>query len=400
MADAGARVPHVRIAERARRVEEEGVDVVPVPGDPRRSSGPDGPRSPGHGVVHPVDVIGKGPEARLGAAPGQRPPPSVRIAHGKHRRVDFRDAHCACARAVTVGFRFRPAEGPTAATPLAARTFVPGQSMRLGEEAQLVTGDENVIEVAAVVTYRVADPSLFRFGVDRVDSVLRDLTRSFLVEEAGTMPIDAIYSFARGQAERAVLARLAACASLPEMGIRAEDVRLLYVHAPDEVHTAFRDVASAAEDRTTLRNKALVAAEGELGAARGDAARTVAEADSAKVRSVDTAEGDAAAFVPLAREVRAAPAISRFRLRIETLERSLASVPKLIRPAGGKVGSLELWIVPPGLGTGTAPAAGASTSLPGVPPIPGLSRLLDPIPAAIEEPVPEPPPSTQEPKNP
>ncbi len=308
-------------------------------------------------------------------------------------------------RAVSVGFRLRPDEAASKGAALASGTFVPGRSMRLAEEAQLVTGDENVIEVAGIVTYRVADPARFLFGVDRVEAALRDLARSFLVEEAGTMPIDAIYSAERGTAERAVLARLAACPSLPEMGVRVEDVRLLYVHAPDEVHTAFRDVASASEDGKTLRNKALVAAEGELGAARSDAARTVAEAESARMESVDTARGDAAAFVPLAREVRAAPAVSRFRLRVETLERSLAGVPKVIRPAGRKAGSLELWIVPPATGPGGAPAAGASAAGPGAPPLSGisglsgLSRLLDPIPAPVEEPVPEPAPTPQEPND-
>ena len=63
-------------------------------------------------------------------------------------------------RSVEVGFRYRAA-GPATA-PLTSRVFVPAQSSRIPEESQLLTGDENVIEVAAVVHYRVADPALFR----------------------------------------------------------------------------------------------------------------------------------------------------------------------------------------------------------------------------------------------
>ncbi|MBK9372486.1 MAG: SO_0444 family Cu/Zn efflux transporter [Holophagales bacterium] len=274
-------------------------------------------------------------------------------------------------RSVEVGFRYRVAA--PASAPLTARVFVPTQSSRVPDEAQLLTGDENVIEVAAVVHYRVADPALYRFGVDRAEPAFRDLARAFLVEEVGRTPIDAIYTSERGAVERKVLEALRQSPALKETGLAPVDLRLLFVHAPDDVHGAFRDIASAAEDRKTAQNKALVEAEGALGRARGEVARTLAEADSERTRLVETAHGDAAAFVPLAREVAAAPKTSRMRLKLEALERVLPGVPKLIRPDARRAPGFELWITPNGSSGTTDPAAGSA-------PIPGLSGFVNPIP--------------------
>lgn len=266
-------------------------------------------------------------------------------------------------RSVEIGFRYRTAG--LASAPLTSRLFVPAQSSRIPEEAQLLTGDENVIDVAAVVLYRVADPVHFRFGADRSEAAFRDLARSLLVEEVGRTPIDGVYTARRGEVERKVLEALRASGVLAETGLAPVDLRLLYVHAPDDVHGAFRDIASAAEDRTTARNKAHVEAEGALGQARGEAAKTLASAESERTRLVEHARGDAAAFVPLAREVAAAPGPSRTRLKLEALEKVLPGVPKLIRPDPRRAPGFELWVTPEG-----APSAAP----------PGLTGFTNPVP--------------------
>ncbi len=275
----------------------------------------------------------------------------------------------AAVRSVEIGFRYRAASGPASLT---SRVFVPAQSSRIPEESQFLTGDENVIEVAAVVHYRVADPALYRFGVDRAEPAFRDLARAFLVEEIGRTPIDAVYTADRGAVERKVLEALRASPALKETGLSPVDLRLLFVHAPDDVHGAFRDIASAAEDRTTARNKALVEAEGALGEARGEVAKRVADAEAERTRLVEHARGDSAAFVPLARAVASDPRSARTRLRLETLERVLPGVPKVIRPGAGRAPGFELWVTPAGP-PGTPQAAG-----PGA--LPGLGEFVNPIP--------------------
>jgi regulator of protease activity HflC (stomatin/prohibitin superfamily) len=166
------------------------------------------------------------------------------------------------------------------------------------------------------------------------------------VEMIARIPIDALYSSARGEVETAVMARLQASPTVAAIGVRPLSLELLYVHAPDEVHAAFRDVASAAEDTTTIRNKALVEAEGSVRLARGEAARLVAEAESYRIQQVERARGNAAAFVPLAAEDHRASAVMRDRLYLEAMERVLPRLPKLIKPNPRKAPGLELWITP------------------------------------------------------
>lgn len=311
-----------------------------------------------------VDPAERGLVTTLGRVTARDLPPGLHLVPP----VPFGRAEAvavARVRTVEVGFRLTPAAGSLS-------TFVGGRSARIPDEAQFVTGDENVVDVVAVVSYRVADAARFRLGVDRPEAALRDVARSVLIEEIATTTIDAIYSEARGAVERSALARLSGSSLVRDAGLLPLDVRLLYVHAPDEVHAAFRDIASASEDRTRARNAALVEAEGTLGQTRGEVAQQRAEAESARVTAVESARGEASAFVPLAREVAKAPGPSRRRLAIETFERVLPGRPKVIRPRGGK-GTLELWVVP-----GEAAEDGSLRR--------GFSALTNPLPPAPREP--------------
>lgn len=227
---------------------------------------------------------------------------------------------------------------------------------RIPEGSAFLAGDETVVTVTGVVQYQVADSARYQLGVDHPDNVVRAVARAALVEVIARTPIDALYSSARGEVEALVLKRLAASPTVAAIGIEPLSLNLLYVHAPDEVHAAFRDVASAAEDGTTIRNKALVEAEGSVRLARGEAARLVAEAESYRIQQVERAKGNAAAFVPLAAEDRRASAVTRERLYLEAMERVLGRVPKLIKPSPRKAPGLELWVTP---ADGTASPFGA-----------------------------------------
>jgi hypothetical protein len=270
-------------------------------------------------------------------------------------RVDV--VSSAAVRTVEIGYASlpgdppRPSRGPTARTvPVSFPVTTPGfgtpRTSLIPEGAFFVTGDETLVAVTAVVLYDIADPARYLLGVDRPDALVRAVARRALVEVIGRTPIDALYSSARGNVEEAVIAQLRSSPALESIGVRPTTLSLLYVHAPDEVHAAFRDVASAAEDRTTLQNLAHVETEASVRRARGEAARQVAEAGAYEVQQVERARGNAAAFTPLAVEDRRAGAVMRSRLYLETMERALARVPKLIKPSGRRSAGLELWVTP------------------------------------------------------
>lgn len=249
-------------------------------------------------------------------------------------------------RTTEIGFRappFSTQSGPVSASvfPAASPSFS-REIPRLPFESQFVTGDENVIEATAVVQYRVRDVALYRLGSERADGTVWALARSILVREMGRLPVDAVYSTARGQIEMESLQELRRALAAARTGLEPLGLRLLYVHAPDDVHQAFRDVASAAEDSATSRNLALVESEGSIREARAQSGRLVLEADGTRFGMVDRARGAAAAFVGIRREYERAPGPTRLRLYLETAERVLAPVRKWIKPAGAR--GLELWL--------------------------------------------------------
>jgi HflK protein len=213
---------------------------------------------------------------------------------------------------------------------------------RLPFESQFVTGDENVIEVTAVVQYRVQDVALFRLASERAETTVSPIVRSLLLEEIGRLPVDAIYSTARGTVEAETLRRLRQALEKARTGLEPLGVRLLYVHAPDDVHQAFRDVASSVEDSATSRNLALVESEGSVREARAQAGRLVLEADGSRVDVVERSKGATASFLDIRREYDRAPESTRLRLYLETVERALAPLNKWIKPSG--VRGLELWL--------------------------------------------------------
>ncbi len=231
-------------------------------------------------------------------------------------------------RAATVGYRV--VAGSLARTPVL-------------EESIVVTGDENVIDLRTEVQYRVADAARVRLGIEDAEAMLARFARARLVEAMAGRAIDRIYTDARREVEAALLAGVRADTESVGLGLAVLAVRLLDVHAPTAVHDAFRDVASAHEDRITTQHRAREYAVGVVALARGEAERSIAEAQAQAATRVAAAAGAAAAFRALAGEHRRAPEALEQRLQIESAERVLPGVRKIVRPTRGPNPGLELW---------------------------------------------------------
>jgi membrane protease subunit HflK len=116
------------------------------------------------------------------------------------------------------------------------------------------------------------------------------------------------------------------------------------VHAPPEVHAAFRDVASAQEDKKTSMNVAYRYLDETVNLARGEAARTVAEAQSFSLGEVHRARGESKSLALRADAYRERRTGTFTRLYLETVEAVLSRGRKIIRPGWEGSGSVDLWI--------------------------------------------------------
>ncbi len=215
------------------------------------------------------------------------------------------------------------------------------------DEAFLLAGDGNLIDVRFSVQYRVRDAVAFAYRLAEPEALIRSITLAALRGTLGASSIEAVYTTERGAIQHRVRERVETLLDGYAAGIELLSMRLLYVHPPKEVHDAFRDVASAQEDKLRTINRASTFAVEDVNQADGEAAAMVERALAFKEAQILGASGEAAGFGLKVDAYRQAPALTRFRLRLETLEAVMPGVPKLIRPGADDLDELDLWLLEP-----------------------------------------------------
>lgn len=200
-------------------------------------------------------------------------------------------------------------------------------------ERLMLTGDENLVEVAARIHYRVADAAAFAFAAaDPALLVEASAERSLRTVLAGHS-LDDVLTGKRDGIETAWRRHLGAQLDALGAGVEVVSATVQDAHPPLDVVDAFRDAASALEERETLIDEAEGYALERLPLARGEASRQLLEAEAYRSRRVEAGRGESERFELRAGQYRRARDLHRFRLQLETLESSLAGKPKLITDA-------------------------------------------------------------------
>jgi membrane protease subunit HflK len=196
-------------------------------------------------------------------------------------------------------------------------------------EAQMLTGDENVVNCSMSVQYRItsAKDYLFNFtDEDDVTNALRDIAEAALRQAIGDRPIDHALTTRKEQIQAEVMRKMQELADLYGIGVGIAAVQLQDVKPPKEVEQAFREVASAREKREELVNRARGYQSAELPRAKGEAQRILLDAAGYKESRMAEARGQAVRFTALAKEYEAYPEITRTRMYLEAMEDLLPKV--------------------------------------------------------------------------
>jgi modulator of FtsH protease HflK len=225
--------------------------------------------------------------------------------------------------------------------------------MRVNEEALMLTGDENIVEAQMVVQYRVADPSKFLFRLDDPEATLHTATEVALRSTAGGMTIDEVMIENRAKVQDETRAFAQRLMEAYQSGVVITEVKLQAADPPEAVKDAFHDVVRAREDRERLINQALGYQADVLPRARGAAQQTLREAEGYREKRVLLAHGEAARFLTVLAEYEKAKEVTRERLHLETVERILPEIDKLI--VDGDIGQRLIPLLPFG-GVLTPPA--------------------------------------------
>ena len=205
------------------------------------------------------------------------------------------------------------------------------------DETAIQTSDNNIVYLEYPVLYRYANPFQSLYRVRDVDAPLREAAQAAMREVVGRNTIDGVLSDARGEIQADVIALLQEIVTDYELGLEIDGVDLQEVQPPQSVREAFDDVVKANQDRNRKVNDAEGYANEVVPGARARAAELRAEAQAYREAKVAEATGEAQRFSALLTEYQRAPAITRKRLYLETMEQILPDVEKVIIEPGSAV---------------------------------------------------------------
>jgi membrane protease subunit HflK len=259
---------------------------------------------------------------------------------------------------------------------------VGGGDREVLEEAQMIAGDLNIVDVPLVIQYRIKDLEAFLFKVadpgeglpnrrveiapGRPDGrTLKDATEAALRLVVGQRPIDDVLTDNKTQVQLDTQVLLQEILDSYGAGIEITAVLLQTTKAPQQVREAFQDVTRARQEKEALENEALAFQEDILPKARGNAAKITESAEAFRQAQIARATGQAERFKAILSEYEKAEDVTRQRLYLEAMEEILPGIRKFIvsPQAGGNL----LQILPLEPGAQFPPAATVAPPAPAIP---------------------------------
>lgn len=211
------------------------------------------------------------------------------------------------------------------------------QNRSAQDNSNMLTKDENIVEIAVTAQYQVSDAEDYAFNVFKADDpanqgqgTLYQAMRSASREVIGRSKMDYILGEGREQIAVETQKLMQTILDNYKVGLRVIKVNLTYAEAPDAVKDAFDEANRAREDANRFQNEAETYSNKVLPDARGQAARLIEEANGYRDQVVARAEGDAARFTQLATEYKKAPEVTRERLYLETMETVMTGTRKVL----------------------------------------------------------------------
>ena len=230
------------------------------------------------------------------------------------------------------------------------RTLRNGQYRSVEKESLMLTGDENIVDAEMIVQYKIKDPVAYLFNIMAPELTVRAAAEASLRTVVGRNKIDETLTTGKFKIQEETKSQLQAILDKYESGIHVVAVQLQDVSPPKEVIGAFKDVASAKEDKNRMINQAEGYRNDLLPKARGEAEAMIRDAEGFREARIKRSEGDAEKFTTILKEYRKAKNITRKRLYLETMEKVLPGIEKIIVPDKDSGNILNLLNLNPGKG--------------------------------------------------
>ena len=209
-----------------------------------------------------------------------------------------------------------------------------GRSGSSGGDGLMLTTDEAIVDIDFQVVWNINNPAEYLFNLRDGPQTVRAVSESAMREIVAGSELAPLLNRDRAATAQRAEELIQSTLDSYEAGINIVRVNLRKADPPAEVIDSFRDVQAAEQERDRLEREADAYANRILAEARGQAAQVLEEAEAYRAQVVNEAEGEASRFSAVLEEYLQAPEVTRRRLYIETLERVLGDVDKIILDEG------------------------------------------------------------------
>lgn len=222
----------------------------------------------------------------------------------------------------------------------------------VSEESLMLTGDENIVDIQAVVLWRIDNVEKYLFDIrdpigeiDDTDRVIKNQTVKNAVEAAireivGQSTFEYAITDGRSQIEAKAEALAQNILDSYNSGIHIEQLSMQKADAPQEVVDAFRDVQKAKADKVSLVNEAQAYFNQATQDAEGQATQIIRQSEGYKQEKIANAQGDTQRFLSIYEQYKLSPDITERRLYLETMERVMGGMNKVLVTGDGKGGTI------------------------------------------------------------
>ncbi len=197
-------------------------------------------------------------------------------------------------------------------------------------DSSMLTQDENIIDIRFTVQYRLSDARAYLFENRDPDGAVVLAAESAVREIVGRSRVDSVLYEQRDAVAADLVKSIQGQLERLKAGIIITNVNVQNVQVPEQVQAAFNDAVKASADRDRFKNEGEAYASDVIPRAQGAASRLREEAEAYRARVVAQAEGDAQRFRSVLAEYQKAPAVTRDRLYIDTMQQIYANVTKVM----------------------------------------------------------------------
>jgi membrane protease subunit HflK len=205
-----------------------------------------------------------------------------------------------------------------------------GSVSDIKDESAMLTGDENIVDINYSVFGVIKDASKYLFNIQEPIGTIKAVAETAMREIIARKKIQVVLTQGRAEIENEAQKIMQQILDSYNAGIEITQVQAQKSDPPAQVIDSFRDVQAAKADKERQQNEAQAYANDVIPRARGEAAKIIQEAEGYKKEVVAQAEGEASRFIAIYNEYAKAKTVTQERMYLETMEKVLSGVNKII----------------------------------------------------------------------